>query len=65
MMNSDKEYKEYLRKRIAGKSKEEAIKELENIMFLLEQDNYLDRPSWYACKELVEELEDGNYNDVE
>lgn len=56
-MDSDKEYKEYLRRRIAGKSKEEAIEELENIMFLLEQDNYLDRPSWYACKELVEELE--------
>lgn len=55
-MNSDKEYKEYLRRRIAGKSKEEAIKEIEHIMFLLEQDNYLDRESWYACKELVEEL---------
>lgn len=55
-MNSDKEYKEYLRKRIAGKSKEEAIKELEMIMFYLEQDNYLDRESWYACKEVIEEL---------
>ena len=56
-MNSDKEYKEYLRRRIAGKTKEEAIKELERVMFYLEQDNYLARPSWYACKELVEELE--------
>lgn len=57
-MNSDKEYKEYLRKRIVGKSKEEAIKELEMIMFYLEQDNYLDRPRWYACKEVIEELEE-------
>lgn len=56
-MNSDEKYKEYLRERIAGKSKEEAIKDLEMIMFYLEQDNYLDRPRWYACKELVEELE--------
>lgn len=57
-MWGDEEYKEYLRKRIAGKTKEEAIKDLEMIMFYLEQDNYLDRPRWYACKEVIEELED-------
>ena len=39
----------------------EFIKELEMIMFYLEQDNYLDRPSWYACKEVIEELEDDEW----
>lgn len=52
----DKEYKEELKEMIKGLSKEEAIKKLEQILFLIQQDNYMNWGRYYACKELINEV---------
>ena len=37
-------------------TKDQAIKELENLIFLLKQDNYIDRPKMYALEKLLDEV---------
>ena len=52
----DKEYKEELMDMIKGLSKEEAIKKLEYILFLIQQDDYMNWGRYYACKEMIKEV---------
>ena len=52
----DKDYKEELKEMIKGLSEEETIKKLEQILFLIQQDDYMDWGRYYACKELLKEL---------
>ena len=52
----DKDYKEELMDMIKGLSKEEAIKELEQILFLIQQDDYMNWGRYYACKEMIKEV---------
>ena len=55
-MNSNEESKASYRRQIAGLSKQEAIERLEYILFLIQQDNYMNWSDYYACKELLEEV---------
>lgn len=51
----DKDYKEELKEMIKGLPKEEAIKQLEQILFLIQQDDYMNWGRYYACKEMIKE----------
>ena len=55
-MMIDEKYKQELKEMIERKTKEEAIKKLENILFLIQQDNYMNWGRYYACKELINEV---------
>ena len=52
----DKEYKEELKEMIKGLSKEESIEKLEQILFLIQQDDYINWGRYYACKEMIKEV---------
>ena len=55
-MMPDTAYKEELMDMIKGLSKEEAIKKLEYILFLIQQDDYMNWGRYYACKEMIKEV---------
>lgn len=52
----NREYYEDLKERCKNMSKEEAIKELETILFLIQQDDFMEWGKYYACKQLLEEM---------
>lgn len=52
----NREYYEDLKERCKSLSKEEAIKELETILFLIQQDDFMEWDKYYACKQLLEEM---------
>lgn len=49
-------YIDDLRRWIKDKTDEEKIKYLKNLLFLIQQDNYMNREHYYACKNLLKEL---------
>lgn len=49
-------YIDELRNWIKDKSKNEAIKFLKNLLFLIEQDDYINWEKYNACEELLKEL---------
>ena len=52
----NKEYYEELKERCKSLSKEEAIEKLETILFLIQQDDFMEWDKYYACKQLLEEM---------
>lgn len=55
----NKEYYEELKERCKSLSKEEAIEKLETILFLIQQDDFMEWDNYYACKQLLEEIKEG------
>jgi MFS superfamily sulfate permease-like transporter len=52
------EYYNQWKKHIETLTKDEAIKELEYVIFLLQQDNYIDRSKMYALEKLLNEVKE-------
>lgn len=52
----NREYYEELKERCKNMSKEEAIKELETVLFLIQQDDFMEWDKYYACKQLLDEM---------
>ena len=55
-METTRKY-ESLKERIKGKTKEEAIKWLEDHIFFIQQENYMDFKEYEASKRLLKEIE--------